>query len=167
VKKAIWIGAGLLGLSAMAWYVNSQVRLIKRICVKAVGHSVKVLGLNGTTVQIKLRIHNMGELSIEVKKYKFKIEGNGTYIATAYSDIPVSITPHGTTDVSFDVVLNPKTLIKNLGTIVSGSSEWQNIEIGVNGGIVAQKSGLPFYVPVKYRFKIKDITEGKKGESPC
>ena len=43
MNKRIWLGVGLLGIGAAAWYVNNQLKLMDKICFKPVGYKIQQL----------------------------------------------------------------------------------------------------------------------------
>lgn len=167
MNKRIWLGVGLLGIGAAAWYVNNQLKLMDKICFKPVGYKIQQLSLKGTVLNVRLQISNLGNFEIDVKKYKFNIFGDGVFLATAYSDRELHIQPNSISEINVSVAINPKDLVQNLGGVLGGSGGWKNIELTVDGGLNVRKFNLPFYVPVKYSFPLREFTEGETAESPC
>lgn len=167
-KKRLWIGAAIVGAAAGIWYVVNQVKLIDKLCYYVTGYKVVSLAAQGARIDLDLSVRNLGKLKVKVKKFKFNVFADGEFIATAYSDQQFMILPNQVGSTSFQILLNPKSMLQNIGaTLQNAEYGWQGVEITLDGGVFLSKGGIPFYIPITYPFKLSEFTKSSEVESPC
>jgi hypothetical protein len=169
-KKYLWIGGVVAALGGVAWYAMNQVKMIDKLCFNVTGYKIISIAAQGAKINLNLSVRNLGNLKIKVKKFKFNIFADEEFLATAYSDVALNINPKDIGSTTIQILLNPKMMLQNIGSVLQNSSAtegWKNIILSMDGGISLSKGGIPFYIPIKYGFKLSELTEGKDVESKC
>jgi len=166
MNKGILVSLGVLGVGATAWYLNNQYLLAKKMCFKAIGFTVDNLSSQGSVINVKMQVKNFGSFGIIIKNYNFDVMADGVYLATVFSQTDSIIPANGVSEFILNIAINPTVLIQNIGSILS-SSDFTNMKISINGKVKVEKFGLPFTIPVTYRFDLKEITSGNNTQSSC
>lgn len=169
-KKYILLGSIAALVAGGAAYVYHQYKLIDKLCFNVVGYNIESFSSKGAKINLTLAVKNLGSLSIKIKKFKFNVFGDDKFLATAYSDTVLDIKPNKVGKTTVEIFLNPQDMISNIGSILQSSSStggWKNITLSMKGGINVQKGIIPFYIPITYKFKLSELTEGSEVESPC
>lgn len=169
-KKYLVIGGVVAALGGVAWYASNQIKLIDKLKYSVTGYDIVSISPNGARVDLKIGIENTGLLKLKVKQLKLNVFAENKFIATAYSDKVMSINPNQTEETSIQILLNPKILIQNLGSILMNTSistvsgggidAWKNINLKIDGSISISKGGIPFWIPIVYGFKLNEFTQG-------
>lgn len=155
-KKALLIAGGTILVVGVGSYLYQQYKLSDLLCYSADGFEVKKLGLNSSTVEIQVKLQNKGELDLKLRKMDFDIYANGVFLANVNQSILAPIKPHNSVTFPISVAFSPKSIIKNLKTIVSSSS-LDDIVWKFKGKIVVEKWGIPFPLPVKLDYTTKEL----------
>jgi LEA14-like dessication related protein len=158
-KKTFIIGSLLLGAAATAWWVKNQIDLMGKLYYSVESYSVKSISKRGVVVVLNMKIKNKGAFDIGLKGYKMDIYGDGNFLAKAVSTQEVNIKPFSETILPIDLVINPKLLLQNIGGTLSGASDWKNIYLEMKGTVRVQKGIVPFPIPIKYGYTLKEISE--------
>lgn len=159
-KKTFIVGALLLGVAATAWYIKNQIDLIGKISYSVKGYILRKLTLQSTIITVKVAVENKGAIELKVRGYDFNVYGDGNYLVRATSNRHFTLQPYESTDIEVDIVIDPKLLVKSLGQLITSLSNWKEIYLELKGSIKVSKAGIPFKVPFKYGFKLKEFTEG-------
>jgi hypothetical protein len=170
MKKNLIIGGIVAGVSALALYGYTMYKLTEKLCFNVTGYKIRSISLEGAKIDLSLAVRNLGNLSLKVKKFKFNIYSEDKFLATVYSDVLLDIKPNGIGKTTVQILLNPKSLVQNIGSILSQSSQtngWKNIPLLMDGGVSLSKGGIPFYIPIVYDFKLNDFIEDKETEGIC
>ena len=112
-------------------------------------------------LKLNYEIKNKGAFDITIRGYDFDIYGDGQYLAKAYSNQEVRIAPFSVTELPIEVVINFRTVAKSLGDIISVAQSWKNIFIEMKGWIRVRKGAIPFPIPYKDGYTLKEISEWK------
>ena len=170
MKKPVLIGLGLTALAGLGWYIGNQVSLAKKLCFKVIGYKVNSFSLQSASIQLRMQVRNLGDLSVTIKNYKINIFGNNYYLATAQSVSETVISPNGVMDVLIDVNLSPKLVFSNILNILSttdGLTTLKSTMLEFKGNVKLSKFGIPFLIPINYGLKLGDISSDKDANSPC
>ena len=104
-----------------------------------------------------------------IDKLCFNVTGyNVISIAAQGAEVELNLSVRNLGKLTIKV--NPKMMIQNIGTVLQNSSitdGWKNIELSMDGGAYLSKGVIPFYIPIKYDFKLSSLIEGSDVESPC
>lgn len=151
----------LAGLSALGWYITKQARYASKLDYKVTGYKVKSIGLEGARIDLKLTLFNKGKLEIFIKRLKLNVYSENNFLATIYAGQGISILPNKDTETSVQLLLNPKVLLQSAGNIAVNISDtgWKNIVLKLDGSATIAQGVIPFYIPIKYSFKISELTE--------
>jgi hypothetical protein len=169
-KKYLIVGGLLAGVGALGWYGYNMYKLTDKLCFNVTGYKIRSISLQGARVDLTLSVRNLGTLSVKIKKFKFNVYSQDKFLATAYSDELLDIQPASIGKTTVQILLNPKMLMQNIGNILVQSSQtngWKNIPLVMDGGIHVSKSGIPFYIPIVYEFKLDDFIEAEETEGIC
>lgn len=162
-KRYIILGSLAALLAAGGWYAMNQVKLVEKLEYGVTGYKIISISAEGARIDLDLAVTNNGNLKIKVKKFKFNIFADEKFIATAFSDTLLEINPKEVGTTKVQVLLNPKLLLQNVGSVLQGSSMgmgWKNIVLTMDGGLHVSKGSIPFYVPLELSFKLSEFTEG-------
>lgn len=169
-KKYLLVGGIIAGAAALGWYGYNQYKLTEKLCFNVTGYKIVSIGLSGARVDLTLSVRNLGNLAVKVKKFKINVFADDRFMATAYSDEILDIKPNQAGKTTVQILLNPKLLLKNVGTVLQQSSStygWKNITLLLDGGISVSKAGIPFYIPFIYPYKMSDFIEDQEVEGIC
>lgn len=162
-KKYFIIGGVIAAIGGLAWYANNQYKLSWKLVYSVIGYKIISISKEGAKVDLKVNIENKGELQIKLKRLKLKVFADDKFMATAFTDIPVYIEPKKSVETTIQILF-PKSLLKNIAAIIldtaSASSDLKNMNLKVDGSLSVSKGGFPFWIPVKYSFKLSEFTEG-------
>lgn len=162
-KKQFIVGSLLLGVAAASWYVYSQIKLIDKVTYAVKGLKLKRASLtSGFVIGIEVEIENKGSIDVSVRGYDIDVYGDGKYLANVRSDREFVIKPFSKSMMSTDVVIQPKVLFQNLGSIIKSASSWNNILIQFKGNIKIKKGAIPFRVPLKFGYTLQEIKDWYK-----
>tara|TARA_R110000787_G_scaffold44415_4_gene109008 strand:- start:871 stop:1386 length:516 start_codon:yes stop_codon:yes gene_type:complete len=169
-KKTLIVGSIIAGLGALAVYGYNMYLLTDKLCFNVTRYKIRSIAAQKVRIDLTLGVRNLGSLSIKIKKFKFNIYSGNKFLATVYSDEILDIKPATIGKTTVQLLLNPKQLLQNIGNILIDSSQsggWKNIPLLMDGGIYMSKLGIPFYIPIKYEFKINDFEEDTETEDIC
>jgi LEA14-like dessication related protein len=162
-KRLFVIGSLLLGASAASWYIYSQVKLLDKVTYSVKGLKLKQASFtNGFIIGVNVEIENKGAIDVLIKGYSIDVYGDGKYLANLRSDKEFFIKPFSKSNFSTDVIIKPKTLFTNIGSVIKTASSWNKIFIEFKGKIKIKKGVLPFRLPVKFGYTLQEIKEGFK-----
>ncbi len=159
-KYLAW-GGVLSGLGFLGWYVSKQIRYSQKLEYKVSGYKLISIGLNGARIDLQLTLSNKGRLEIFVKKLKLNIFSEGNFLATIYAGQGITVLPKKETETSVQILLNPKVLLQSTGNIILniGDEGWKNIPLTIDGSATIAQGVVPFFIPIKYSFKISDLKQ--------
>jgi len=161
-KKVFIIGSLLLGVAATAWWIKNQITLMGKIDYSVGDYTIKSISSRGVVMLINLKLKNKGAFDIDIRGYDIDIYGDGNFLAKAYSNQEVPIRPFSEAILPIELVINPKLLAQGLGGALTGNADWKNIYIEMNGSLKVKKGIIPFSVPLKHGYTIKQLSEFKK-----
>lgn len=169
-KKYILIGAISALVISGAAYAYHQYKLIDKLCFNVTGYKIASVSSSGVIIDLNLAVKNLGGLNVKVNSFSFDIYADNKFLAKASSDEILNIQPRDIGTTTVRIKLNPKDLLQNVGSVLQGNISnkgWKNIKLSISGGLNVKKGILPFYIPVKYDFRLSEYTEGEDVESPC
>jgi LEA14-like dessication related protein len=158
-KKVFIIGSLLLGAAATAWWVKNQITLMGKIRYSVKSYTVKSISTRGIVVVLNMTVKNKGAFEIDVTGYDMDIYGDGNFLIRAVSNQEVKIKPFSETILPVDLIINPKLLLQGIGGTLSGASDWKSIYLEMRGSVKVRKGIIPFPVPIKYGYTLKEIAE--------
>ena len=162
-KKYLIIGGVIAAIGGIAWYANNQYKLTDKLSYSVTGYKIVAISQNGARVDLKIGIENKGVLKVKLKRLNLNIFSEGKFIATAFSEETVKIEPNTSAEMTIQMLLNPKVLLRNLGSVLldaSTSAGLKNIQLKIDGSLTVSKGGIPFRIPIIYSFKLSEFTEG-------
>ena len=158
-KRTFILGTILLGAAATAWWVKGQLTLMGKLFYSVKKYSIKSISRKGAVIMLDLNLKNKGAFEIDVRGYDFDIYGDDNFLMRAVSKQEVYIAPFSETTLPVELIIEPKLLVVGIGGILSNSSGWKNIYLEMKGIVKVRKGILPFPVPIKYGFTLKEISE--------
>ena len=166
-KYIVW-GSVLAGLGAIGWYIAKQARYASKLDYEVTGYKLISIGANGARIDLQLTLFNRGKLKMFIKTLKLNLYAEDNFVSTIYAGQGVTIMPNENTDTYVQLLLNPKILLQSAGNVLVGlgqnSQGWKNINMRVEGHATIAQGVVPFFIPIKYRFKLSDITDSFKTE---
>ena len=164
-KYIVW-GSVLAGLGAIGWYIAKQARLASKLDYEITGYRVVSIGVNGARIDLQLTLFNRGKLKLFIKTLKLNLYAENNFVSTIYAGQGVTIMPNEDTDTYVQLLLNPKILLQSAGNVLvdlgQNNQGWKNINLRVEGHATVAQGAIPFRLPIKYSFKLSDITEAMK-----
>ena len=160
-KKTFIIGSVLLGLSATAWWIKTQIDLMSKVTYSVGNYTVKSISSKGIVLLINLNLKNKGAFDVVLRGYDFDVYGDGNFLVRAFSNQEVNIKPFSDTVLPIEILINLKTLAQGLGGALTGASDWKSIYIEFKGSLKVKKGILSFPVPIRYGATIKELAELK------
>tara|TARA_R110001592_G_scaffold79638_5_gene238034 strand:- start:779 stop:1285 length:507 start_codon:yes stop_codon:yes gene_type:complete len=164
-KYIVW-GSIIGGLSAVGWYIAKQAKLASKLNYEITGYKVISIGTEGARVDLQLTLFNSGKLKLFIKTLKLNLYAEGNFVSTIYAGQGVTIMPNENTDTYVQLLLNPKILLQSAGNVLVNLGEnnqgWKNINLRVEGHATVAQGVIPFRLPIKYSFKLSDVTEAMK-----
>jgi hypothetical protein len=164
-KYIVWGGA-LAGLGAIGWYIAKQASYASKLDYEVTGYKVVSLGLDGARIDVQLTLFNRGKLKMFIKTLKLNLYAENNFVSVIYAGQGVTILPNEDTDTYVQFLLNPKILLQSAGNVLvdlgQNNQGWKNINLRVEGHATVSQGVVPFYIPIKYSFKLSDITEAMK-----
>lgn len=164
-KYLVW-GSVLAGLGAIGWYITKQARLASKLDYEITGYKVVSIGVNGARIDLQLTLFNRGKLKLFIKTLKLNLYAENNFVSTIYAGQGVTIMPNENTDTYVQLLLNPKILLQSAGNVLvdlgQNNQGWKNINLRVEGHATVAQGAIPFRLPIKYSFKLSDITEAMK-----
>lgn len=163
MKKYIIFGGIAAALAFGGWYAYGQVKLVDNLYYDVVGYKIRNISKEGARVDLILQVRNDGLLNVEVEKFKFNIFVEGKFMATAASNSKMFIRPNQSETTEISILMNPKAMLKNVGTIFTETptiiSDWKKLGLTIDGSLKIKKGGIPFFIPIVLNFKLSDFTE--------
>lgn len=168
-KNWLKVGGIILGIGALGWYGYQQYKLTDKLCFNVTGYRIVSIGVQGARIDLTLSVRNLDRFAIKIKKFKFNFYAEEKFVATIYSDQVLDIRPNDTSSTTVQILLNPKHLISNVGSILQSSANvgFKNMLIKIDGGMFLSKAGIPFYVPIIYSFRLSEYIENEETEGIC
>jgi len=160
-KKMFIIGTLLLGAAAAAWWIKGQINLMSKLLYSVKRYSVKSISRNGIVILLEINLQNKGALAIDIIGYDIDVYGDGNFLVRVVSGKEVSIKPFSDSVMPLELIINPKLLASGLGGALTGSEDWKNIRIEMKGTIKVRKGIIPFPIPFKYGYTVKELSEFK------
>ena len=164
-KYLVW-GSVLAGLGAIGWYIAKQAKLASKLDYEITGYRVVSIGLQGARIDCQLTLFNRGNLKLFIKTLKLNLYAEGNFVSTIYAGQGITIMPNENTDTYVQFLLNPKTVLQSAGNVLvdlgQNNQSWKNINLRVEGHATVAQGAIPFRLPIKYSFKLSDITEAMK-----
>jgi len=161
-KYLVW-GSVLSGLGFLGWYLNKQATYAKKLEYKVTGYKLVAVGLEGARIDLNVSLFNKGKLEIFIKRLKLNVFAEGNFIATIYNSEGVTVLPNADTQSTIQIILNPTVLLQSAGNILSNISTtnkgWENIVLTIDGNASIAQGVIPFYVPIKYSFKLSELSK--------
>lgn len=161
-KKTFIVGALLLGAAATAWWAKNQIKLLNDVSYDIKNYTVLSVNKQRIILKLNYEVKNKGAFDITIRGYNFDIYGDGQYLAQAYSNEQVRIAPFSTVQLPIEIAINFRTVAKSLGDIISVAQNWKNIFVELKGRIRVQKGAIPFPIPYRDGYTLKEISEWYK-----
>ncbi len=166
-KYIVW-GSVLAGLGAIGWYISKQARYASKLDYEVTGYKLISIGVNGARIDLQLTLFNRGKLKMFIKTLKLNMYAENNFVSTIYAGQGVTIMPNEDTDTYVQLLLNPKILLQSAGNVLvdlgQNNQGWKNINMRVEGHATVAQGVVPFYIPIKYSFKLSDITDSFKDD---
>lgn len=160
-KKTFIIGSVLLGASALAWYIKSQVNLMWKLEYGIKDYKLITISKTAIKVRVNLEVKNKEAFDVKIKGYSLDVYAEGNYIANASSDKEVVLEHFKSADLPINITINPKLLYQGVkgvtqSGVIQSFDSWKDIKLKVKGNIKVSKKGIPFRVPLNYEFTLRE-----------
>jgi LEA14-like dessication related protein len=159
-KKFIKIGLGLGALALGGYYIYGQAMLANKVDWEVTSYKLRSIALEGARIDLKLQIKNKGKFKITIKRMKINIYSEGNFLATLYAGEGIIVLPNSTSETTIQILLNPKVALQSIGSTITTMDEgWKNINITLDGNATILSGVVPFFIPIKYTFKLSELVE--------
>jgi LEA14-like dessication related protein len=158
-KKWLYIGAGVLGLGALAYY---QYKKLMDFTLGFKSARVNSVGVNGINLDLFFNFTNKSAVKVEVLSQSYDVYINDIYVTTLSNSLANTIQPKATSVVGVNVNLT-KSDLASLGQRLKGGLlsllNVANIKVTIKEHIKMKVAGfIPYTLNYNYNTTIKEMT---------
>jgi LEA14-like dessication related protein len=158
-KKWLYIGAGVLGLSALAYYQYKKLMDFKLGFKSA---RVNKIGASGINLDLFFNFTNKSSIAVEVISQSYDVYINDIFVTTLSNGLSTTIKPKATTIVGVNVSLTGQQ-IKELGSRLKGGVlallDYKNVKVKIVERIKMKVAGfIPYTLNYTYNTTIGEMT---------
>ena len=163
MKKILLLSGVSFLIAGTAIYLKTQVDLAKSFCFSTKGFRLLKIGIDNVSILFDFVIKNKADVGINIIETNIDVYANGVKVSNVYQGDLAEIKPRAEAIFSTKVNFNPKSLIKDIKTILISSS-LNNIVFDFKGYAKVKKFGITFRIPVNYKSTYKELTEPSTDE---
>jgi archaellum component FlaF (FlaF/FlaG flagellin family) len=161
-SKGLLIAGGVIVAAGVTALLYQQYKLSEKLCYGASKFKILRLGLKSAAVGVNINIENKGELEVEIKRMKFDVYANGTYIASINQSLPSTIKPFDTASLPVTINFNPSEVFKGLKGILASTSLngtiWE-----FKGSVTVKKWGIGLPIPLRLKYTTEQLMAPSTG----
>jgi LEA14-like dessication related protein len=150
MKKTLIVVGTLILLTGAGLYLKSQYDLSTKLSYKPENFRLGLATLDKAVINFDFTLENKGDFEIKIAQVDIDVYANDVYATRIYSQVPLDVKPHSTAVLPLQIILNPKSIIKNINQLAFGASSLNAMRLRFKGKIKVKKLGVNIPIPFTY-----------------